>query len=93
MENTIKRPKLTNTRPVIKGNDLFAETEFNSWLEKEVELGNSVDRFIDCIKKYTYYVDKPFKGRADGRAHKYVFQYFWYKKTKKNKFKRISNIL
>lgn len=76
--------ELTNTRPIIKEGDFLIGTKFYDWLKEEHELGNSVEQFIDTIKRYTYFADAPFKGRRDGKSHKYVWDLFWRNQYKLN---------
>ena len=66
-----------NQIPVIKSDEILTETAYYKWLEKEHFKGEKTDRFIDTVKKYTNYIEHPFKDREDEPYHKYVFQCFW----------------
>lgn len=67
----------------IKGDNLIVETDFYLWLQEQDKLGTNLDSFIDTIRKYTNYVETPFKGRTDGQAHKIVYEVFWSHKLRK----------
>lgn len=69
----------------IKADDLLVETAFYLWLEEQDKLGVVITNFIPTIRKYTGFVETPFKGRSDGQAHKNVFEVFWLHKHTKNK--------
>lgn len=66
----------------IKGEDLIVETDFYLWLNEQDKLGEDLTKFIPTIRKYTNYIETPFKGRSDGQAHKNVFDVFWLRKHK-----------
>ena len=71
-----------NKVPIIQDTDLLVETEFYRWLELRRSKGLKDTHFIETIKEYTNYEPRPFKGRTDGTAHRYVFQAFWRNITK-----------
>lgn len=71
--------KVLSTVPYILDNQEFHTTVFYQWLDfNEKEYNN----FLEAIKEYTK-MDKPFVGRTDGQAHKYVFEYWTREQFKK----------